>query len=59
MQYNGNKYTWKQFKHYWAKKPVGGWLFDDDNMNLDLIEPENKKRVEDTWLMVGPKFCAK
>ena len=34
MEYNGNKYTWKQFKVYWQKKTVGGWLFDEDNMNL-------------------------
>jgi hypothetical protein len=29
MEYNGNKYTWTQFKQYWANKPTGGWIYDD------------------------------
>ena len=29
MKYNGNHYTWTQFKDYWANKPTGGWLYDD------------------------------
>ena len=35
MEYNGNKYTWTQFKDYWAKKPTGGWLYDDLKDELD------------------------
>ena len=29
MQYNGNTYTWTQFKKYWSSKVTGGWLYDD------------------------------
>lgn len=57
MDYNGIKYTWKQFKAYWEKKKVGGWLFDEDIMDLNLVEEENKKRVEDAWILVGKEFC--
>ena len=38
MDYNGIKYTWKQFKDYWGKKKVGGWLFDEDKMGLEFVE---------------------
>lgn len=40
MEYNGNKYTWTEFKDYWAKKPVGGWLYDDTHKDTN----EDKKR---------------
>ena len=39
MKYNGTKWTWTQFKDYWAKKPTGGWLYDDAD---DRFYPENK-----------------
>jgi hypothetical protein len=29
MKYEGNQYTWTQFKDEWANKSVGGWLYDD------------------------------
>ena len=41
MQYNGNKYTWTQFKQYWANKPTGGWNYDDLKKKL---QPNDKKR---------------
>ena len=34
MEYNGTKMTWTEFKDYWAKKPTGGWLYDDANDSL-------------------------
>jgi hypothetical protein len=36
MIYNGISYTWTKFKDYWAKKPTGGWLYNDLKSNLDL-----------------------
>ena len=33
--------TWTQFKDYWAKKPTGGWLYNDAD---DRYYPENKRR---------------
>lgn len=38
MEYNGNKYTWTQFKDYWAKKPTGGWLYDDLKNHLSSVD---------------------
>lgn len=41
MVYNGNNYSWTSFKDYWAKKPTGGWLYDDLK---DILEEEDRKR---------------
>jgi hypothetical protein len=41
MVYNGNNYTWTSFKDYWAKKPTGGWLYDDLK---DVLDEEDRKR---------------
>ena len=29
MFFNGRRFTWTEFKDYWAKKGTGGWKFDD------------------------------
>jgi hypothetical protein len=29
IKYNGNMWTWAEFKKYWGNKTIGGWLFDD------------------------------
>ena len=54
MHYNGNNYTWTQFKDYWAKKPTGGWLYDDLKANYD---EKSKKRFENSWILAGPIYC--
>ncbi len=52
--YNGTQKTWTEFKHYWASKPTGGWLYDDLSNNLDQSD---KKRFKNAWRIAGPLFC--
>ena len=54
MQYNGNRYTWTQFKGYWASKPVGGWHYDDTSKKLN---DQDKNRFENAWFKAGPIYC--
>ncbi len=54
MIYNGISYTWTKFKDYWAKKPTGGWLYNDLKSNLDL---NDRKRCQNAWRLAGPLFC--
>ncbi len=56
MFYNGNKYTWTQFKQYWRTKPTGGWIYDDLK---EVLKQEDKKRCINAWLQAGPLFCEK
>lgn len=56
MEFNGNKYTWTQFKDYWAKKPTGGWLYDDLKNHL---KQSDRKRFENAWILAGPLYCQK
>lgn len=56
MEYNGNRYTWTQFKDYWAKKPTGGWLYDDLKNQLDEVD---RRRCQTSWMLAGPLYCHK
>lgn len=56
MEYNGNKYSWTQFKDYWAKKPTGGWLYDDLKDELDEAD---RRRCQNSWILAGPLYCHK
>ncbi len=53
MMYNGQQYSWVQFKEYWKAKMPGGWLFDDTKNLIDA----NKRRFEDAWTVAGPVYC--
>ncbi len=55
MKYNGQQYSWVQFKDYWKAKKHGGWLFDD----ATLVNNSNKQRFEDAWTIAGPIYCKK
>lgn len=55
MKYNGNEWTWLQFKDYWKRKPTGGWIYDDTVKN-DRSE-FNQHRFEKAWTIAGPIYC--
>lgn len=54
--FNGHLMTWTQFKDFWKKKDVGGWLYDDlkDNENY-----YTKKKFKSAWRRAGPLYCEK
>ncbi len=55
IKYNGQFYTWIQFKDYWKSKKHGGWIYDDANISNNA----NKQRFEDAWATAGPIYCQK
>ena len=57
MIFNGSKYTWTEFKAYWAKKDTGGWLYDDISNSKE--DEKDKRRFEEAWRIAGPLYCQK
>lgn len=57
MEYNGNRWTWNEFKKYWKQKAVGGWVFDDISSEKEM--ESNKKRFAYAWNQAGPLYCKK
>lgn len=53
VEYNGQRYTWFQFKDYWRSKQHGGWLYDDTILTKDT----RKDSFECAWTIAGPIYC--